>query len=107
MDRHRLWRIVERNFEELQAIAPEGYEVIAEAFVSGREDPIVIGTVETSRSPEVPWIMLNNVAVDPKGRSSDQCFVFVQEELVQRVELHFRRKQGSARVGFSQRELAE
>jgi hypothetical protein len=105
LDRHRLWRIVQRNHSELENRAPEGYEAVVEVLIAGRADTLVVSRVETSRDPEYPWTMLHCFAEpEEEDLGPDDYFVFVLPDYIQSVELRFRRK-GVKTLGFSQGEL--
>ena len=52
MDRHKLWRRVAYDYEQVKEIAPEGYEPVVEVFLVGRAEPVELGFVETTRSCE-------------------------------------------------------
>jgi hypothetical protein len=109
MDRHRLWRNVTQHHELLQAKAPEGHEAVVEVFVLGREEPIVPAYVETSRSPEYPWAVLQARSARDESantREPDEFWVHVHADLIQRVEIRFVRT-GETPIGFSIGELNE
>ena len=100
MDRHRLWRNVETDYKSLTDAAPEGYEVVVEAHVAGRGQPIELGFVETHRG-DYPWIRLQarNVSwkgsedpedVDPERHPKDR-WIHVHETNLLRIELSYRR----------------
>jgi hypothetical protein len=104
--------------EHLETVAPEGFEPVVEVFLAGREAPIVPAYVETSRSPEVPWVYLQARVItdehadhgepDEQGerREPDEYWVYVHESLIARVEIRFVRK-GEKTLGFGVREADE
>jgi hypothetical protein len=106
--------MVSETREHLETVAPEGFEPVAEVFLAGREEPIVPAFIETSRSPEVPWVYLRaRVTGEPdepdehgERREPDEYWVYVHESLVARVEIRFFRK-GEKTLGFRVREADE
>ena len=63
---------------------------------------VEVADVETRRDEGYLWVRLQALhAADDAGQpSSDRYWVHVHEQLIQRVEIHFRRK-GRSPVGFS------
>ena len=104
MDRHKLWRRVAYDFEQLAKIAPEGYEPTVEVFVVGREAPVSLGFVETRRGDDDPWVRFESSKGIPREESAakptrDDYWLHVHENYVQRVEIRFRRS-GEFEFGF-------
>ena len=104
MDRHKLWRRVAYDFEQLAKIAPEGYEPTVEVFVVGREAPVSLGFVETRRGDDDPWVRFESSKGIPREESAakptrDVYWLHVHENYVQRVEIRFRRS-GEFEFGF-------
>jgi hypothetical protein len=107
MDRHRLWRRVGSLYDELEKVAPEGFEPVVEVFLVGRDEPVVPAYVETTRVEEYPWVMLQaRSATDRAGerREPDEYWVHVHESLIARVEVRFVRA-GERTLGFGVREV--
>jgi hypothetical protein len=101
MDRHRLWRNVSRQFDELEQTAPDGFEPLVEVFLVGRTEPVVPAFVETSRTPEHPWVVFQaRSAARDQSPEPDEFWVHVHENLIERVEIRFVRK-GGAPLGFA------
>ena len=102
-DRHDLWRFVTKNLEAMKTTAPEGYEPIPEVYIAGRDDPIIVGRVETRRDPDWPWVF---VLSGERGDDIDEAHrqhkaLFVREDLILRVEIAFRPLGGKKPIGFS------
>lgn|SRR5215211_1490084 len=111
MDQGRFWRMVSETRAHLETVAPEGFEPVVEIFLAGREEPIVPAFIETSRSPEVPWVYLQARVTCEHGepderREPDEHWVYAHENLVARVEIRFVRK-GAKTLGFEVREADE
>jgi hypothetical protein len=103
MDRHRLWRNVSQHFDQLERLAPDGFEPVVEVFVAGREAPIVPAYVETSRSPDYPWIVLQARSARDQSsetREPDEFWVHVHADLISRVEIRFVPQKGETPIGF-------
>ncbi len=99
-DHHAFWRIVGRNYDELERNAPEGYRPVVDVHIDGAPAPLPVGVVQTSANH--PWVMLQSITEgldDPGLRASDR-FVFVHATRVSRVELRFARDDGR-QLGFS------
>lgn len=54
--RHDLWRFVVNNLEGMQKSAPDGYEAVATVYIHARQEPLIVGRVETRRDPQWPWV---------------------------------------------------
>jgi hypothetical protein len=109
IDRHRLWRDVSSLYAELEQEAPDGFEPVVEVFLVGREAPVEPAFVQTSRSEEYPWVLLQaRAAADQSGktREPDEYWVYVDENLIARVEVRFVPK-GDRTIGFGVREVDE
>lgn len=92
--RHDIWRRVEFDHRQLTSRAPEGYEVVVEVYVAGREHPIELGWVETHRDPDDPWVRFqqHNRAfedAEPDGRHPGDRWVHVHESMILRVEISY------------------
>lgn len=104
MDRHKLWRRVAHDFEQLTKLAPDGYEPSVEVYVAGRGAPVTLGYVETRRGEDDPWVRFESSKgippddPDAKVRREDY-WLHVHESYVQRVEIRFRRA-GEFEFGF-------
>jgi hypothetical protein len=98
VDRHQIWRTVAGNYRSLELSAPAGYEPLVEVFLSGRTDPVTIGSVETSRADDEPWTILR---ARHEGDDTEDTLVFVRQEYVQRVEIRFVKKGRAPALGFS------
>ena len=110
MDRQRVWRDVSYRFDQLLESAPDGYEPVVHVFLVGRDEPVAIAFVETSRKPEYPWVVLQAVSPrDSEGspRSPDDYLVYVPESLIARVEITYTRKRGRSSIGFGVGEVTE
>jgi hypothetical protein len=113
MDRHKIWRTVEHNLRGLEQAAPEGWRAVVDVFLAGREKPVRLGRVETSKDPAFPWVflapelILRHADEVKEGEAApDDRGIFVQEQFIARVEVHFtkveRTDEGvSKRIGFS------
>lgn len=109
MDRHQLWRRIRSQYEQLEETAPEGFEPLVEVFLVGRQEPIAPAFVETSRSADYPWVVLQaQVPRDESddARHPDEYWVHVHESLVGRVEVRYVRK-GQTPIGFAHHEVDE
>jgi hypothetical protein len=99
-DQHAFWRILRRNYDELERSAPEGYRPVVDVHIDGAPAPIPIGVVQTSSRHA--WVMLQSLTEgldDPGLRASDR-FVFVHAGRINRVELRFARDDGK-QLGFT------
>jgi hypothetical protein len=103
MDRQALWRNVKTSYDHMKAAAPEGYEPVTMAYLLGRPAPLPIGRVETNKNPEVSWLVVLSRETGPDGVEvlSENCVVFVREELIQRIEIVYRRLNLATPIGFS------
>jgi hypothetical protein len=97
MDRHKLWRRVSADYDRLKARAPEGHQPVVEVYLTGRDEPVEVGHVETRRGDDDSWIRLealNRSAeyVDGSDRplDPDDRWVHVYEGFIERVEISFR-----------------
>jgi hypothetical protein len=66
--------------------------------------------VETSRSPEYPWLVLQARSArdqSPEARESDEFWVHVHADLIARVEIRFVRQKGETPIGFGVGEADE
>ena len=101
-DRRKLWRRVQHDYEQLKSIAPDGYEPYIQVFLVGRAQPITPDFVETSREADEPWVRFQVLGPDIGAEKADpqSIWVHVHEQLVERVELHYRRIGGTP-TGFS------
>jgi len=102
MDRHRIWRAVVHDAQRLDEVAPEGFEPVVLAFIRGRPESVEVGYVETSRKPDYPWVRLQTLNASDAGEMTpDGCLIHVHEDLVERIEIHYRRSQGKGPIGFT------
>jgi hypothetical protein len=105
MDRHKLWRLVEHDYEQMKKRAPEGLEPVVEVFLAGRETPVELGWVETRRGDDDVWVRFESPMPAAADGSETQTlpaegyWVHVHESAVLRVELRFRRPDGP-QMGF-------
>ena len=111
MDRHKLWRRVRYDWEQVGKVAPPGHEVVVEVFLVGRPEPIELGYVETRRGDDDPWVRFESSAgipedaPDAKAKLTD-FWVHVHESYIERVEVRFRRiEKQRAAFGFEHREV--
>jgi hypothetical protein len=94
-DRHTLWRLVEHDYAQLTATAPDGYEPEVLVYLVGRDDPVEIGWVETRDARHgtlARFEALNRLEADRadgKAHPSDY-WVHVNESFISRVEIRFR-----------------
>lgn len=105
MDRDTLWRRVAYDYHRLKEAAPAGLEPVVEVFITGRNEPVELGFVETRRGSDEQWIRFQGASGEPydtdrASRRHDEHLLHVHESLVGRVELRYRRVSG-ATVGFS------
>lgn len=101
VDRHQIWRDVARLYEELRDASPEGYEPEAVVFLAGRNKPMALGGVVTSRDARFPWVRFTSETAGEGGQPHPTDFgVFVREEYVERVEVRLRPTAGHP-IGFS------
>jgi hypothetical protein len=104
VDRHWVWRRVESDYEVLTRRAPgDDYEVVVEAWLAGRPDPVELGWVETSRGPDRAWVRMqqHNRAFDDADeglRHPGDLIVHVHESALLRVELRYAQKGGRPRA---------
>jgi hypothetical protein len=75
---------------------PEGYALIVEVYVLGREDPIQLGVVETSRANDRPWTWLQaagsaraSANVSERRPHADGEWIFLPEQHIVRVQLRY------------------
>ena len=108
MDRHKLWRRVVDDYEQLTTRAPAGYEPIVEVFLAGREAPVELGFVETRRDDYDPWVRFQarNRARDAESTTdplhSQDLWIHVHESNILRVEICYRRAGNENQsIGFS------
>ena len=91
---HAFWRIVGRNYDELEKNAPEGFKPVVDVHIDGSPTPVPIGVVQTSTNHH--FVMLQSITEgldDPGMRASDR-FVFVDAARINRVEFRFVRDDG-------------
>lgn len=104
MDRQKLWRIVQANYEDCEENAPEGYEPRVRVYIAGRTAPVEIGQVSTQKDPEYPWVGLSAASAmrgadpegDPEKTYPDDVLVFAREDTIIRVEIGFVRREPDA-----------
>jgi hypothetical protein len=109
MDRHRFWERVSSHHAYLERVAPDGYEPVVEVFLAGRDQPVVPAYVETSRSAEYPWLVLQARSAGDQPadvREPDEYWVHVPEGMIVRVEIRFAPK-GQHPIGFGVRQAEE
>jgi len=82
-DRHRIWRDIAHVYEHLEKNPRENFQPVVEAFITGREKPIVVGVAETRRDPDYPWVKLYT-------GDEDGGYVFVREDYLERVEVTYK-----------------
>lgn len=101
-DRHTLWRRVQFDYEQMVPLAPDGYEPFIQVFLAGRPEPIEPAFVETHRDVDDPWVRFQILGADigADKANPESYWMHVHEQLVQRVELHFRRV-GRTPTGFT------
>ena len=104
VDRHKIWRIVRSNYQELKDGAPDGYQAVVDVYLLGRPMPVRLDVVQTTRDREFPWVFLvpegdSEVLPGPSRR------ILVPEQHIERIEIYLERLPGeSARrqsLGFS------
>lgn len=78
---------------------PEGYALIVEVYVLGREDPVQLGVVETSRADDRPWTWLQaagsahaSANVSERRPHPDGEWTFLPEQHIVRVQLRYVRE---------------
>jgi hypothetical protein len=108
VDRHRLWRHVRRDWLACKNRAPDGSAPVVEVYLSGRDEPVVLGFVETSRDPDYPYVRLeveNELDDRPEGALDQRDrWIHVHESYITRVEVAFRKQSpGGAPLGFGHR----
>jgi hypothetical protein len=106
IDRHKIWRIVANNREQLNNLAPDGYEAVVEVTIIGGET-MTVGRVETSRESDFPWTMLySKMEHQAEKPQANDYFLFVRADHVQSVAIRLRRT-GETPLGFAVAELDE
>jgi hypothetical protein len=105
MDRHKIWRRVEDDYQQVKKRAAEGYEPCVFVFLVGRPEPVELGFVETRRAEDDPWVRFE--ATNPEHPAASEelhpgdYWVHVHEGYVERVEVRLRRKGENERtIGF-------
>jgi hypothetical protein len=106
-DRHKLWRKVAYDYEQIKKSAPAGYEPTVEVFLVGRVEPVELGFVETRRGDDEPWLRFESSKglidePEPKVRPNDY-WVHVHENYVERVEVRLRPAGEERAFGFGHR----
>jgi hypothetical protein len=103
MDRHEIWRAVAYDVKQLEELASDGLEPAIRVFIVGRLEPVEVADVETRRDGDYPWVRLQafHAPDDARQEISNRYWVHVHEQLIQRVEIHFRRMQGRSPHGFT------
>jgi hypothetical protein len=72
VDRHKLWRRVASDYEELKALTPEGFQPVVLVFVRGLGKPLELGFVRTLQDPEYPWVRFEMTRGVPPARNLGQ-----------------------------------
>jgi hypothetical protein len=108
-DRHRIWRTVRQHIAHLEEHAPDGHAVGVDVYVAGRNEPVRLGVVETTRDGW-PWTLLQSVAEEAKAAPGkypqDVRLVFAPDQAIIRVELYYERT-GERTLGFSHHVMDE
>src|SRR5207237_8443595 len=99
-DRHTLWRMVHENVEILAKTAPEGFEPHVQIYLAGREAPLLLGEVATTRNPDNPFTIFLDAGPRVDGQ---RLIVVAHESHVMRVEIRFEKKRGEHEIGFTHR----
>jgi len=99
IDGNPIWRQFKNKVEVLQRKAPGGYRLAGRLFMFGREEPLELGFVETSRTPGQTWTWLQaegsvKAHEDEAQRMPhpDGEWIFLPESSIARVELHYVRE---------------
>jgi hypothetical protein len=86
MDRHKIWRIVKNNHEELKSAAPDGYRPVVDVYLLGRPEPVRLDVVQTLRDPDFPWVFLIPES-DPDTLPGPVRRILVPEQHIERIEV--------------------
>lgn len=70
-DRHKLWRRVQHDYEQIKPLAPDGYEPYIQVFLIGRAQPLEPDFVETSRGDDEPWVRFQVLGADLGEEKAD------------------------------------
>jgi hypothetical protein len=96
VDRHGVWRQFKRKIGTLEERAPEGFALTGHLYVLGREEPIQLGVLETSRAADAPWTWLQAAGsvtahADETKRMPhpDGEWIFLPEAHIVRVEVRY------------------
>jgi hypothetical protein len=96
VDRHGVWRRLRWKLATLEQRAPSGWGVKIEVYLIGREDPIQLGTVDTSRAKDEPftWIQAAGSVLassDPDSRMPhpEGEWILVADAHVSRIEVRY------------------
>jgi hypothetical protein len=100
IDRHRIWREAKLVHEHLEAHSREGYAVVGEIHIHGREEPLIAAVIETHRDLDYDWVKLYM-------GDEDGSYAFVRESLITRIEVAYRPVTARLPVGFQVRESPE
>jgi hypothetical protein len=92
VDRHRLWRRIVADYEEVKDRCPAGFRPVVRVWLKSRPSPIELGFVRTSRDPDYPWVRFElTKGVRPgekdKPLPEDATWIYVHENDVERVEI--------------------
>lgn len=97
MDRHKLWRRVRSDYEDLKTRAPEGFQPVVLVHLRGKSGPLELGFVRTLRDPEYPWVRFEltegvRPGQPPRPVNADARWVYVREDDIEYVEMVLRER---------------
>jgi hypothetical protein len=92
VDRHRLWRRILADYEEVKKRCPDGFRPVVRVFLKSRPSSIELGFVRTTRDPEYPWLRFEltrgvRPGEEPGALPSDGQWIYAHEDDVERVEI--------------------
>jgi hypothetical protein len=97
-----VWLRITSDREQLEPIAPEGFEPIVEVYLHGRQQPFVPVAVETRRDGWIRFQTTSGKPFDEGKWHPDDAFIHVRESDVARVEIVLRKvTQNRSGLGFA------
>jgi hypothetical protein len=90
-DRHLVWLRVTSDREQLEPLAPEGFEPVVEVYLHGRQQPFVPVAVETRPDGWIRFQTTSGKPFDEGKWHPDDSLIHVPETAVARVEIVLRK----------------
>lgn len=107
IDRHQVWRQLKSKLATLEERAAEGFAPVVHVYLLGRETPIQLGTVETSKSEgeAFTWLqaagsVLANAEESERRPHPDGEWILVPHAHIARIEVSYSPDLGLPRVKF-------